>query len=230
MTSIVSAPHESDCLLQAAALYMMARCCFSSMLYPVLRHSVPMQVLYVRRRHLSSIDLQACRARQVQMRRVRRLEDQAATALGVSAVFAEDERLAMLPSFSDFLRRALADCTQHGAVGGGRHTKLPLRVQRHGYRADAAVGLLAVPVTASAAQLRVHIEVTPGGPCRAVSWPLPSGLPLLTVGKKTSLPPSIYPLHAHIMTCYFACRIMATQYSALSGITASSSKQCSGSS
>ena len=105
------------------------------------------------------------------MRHVRRLEDQTATALGVSAVFAEDERLAMLPSFSDFLHRALADCAQHGTVGGGQHPKLPLRVQRHGYRADAVVGLLAVPVTASAAQLRAHIEVPPGGPRRALSWP-----------------------------------------------------------
>ena len=103
------------------------------------------------------------------MRRVRRLEDQAATALGISAIFAEDERLAMLPSFSDFLHRALADGAQLGAIGGGRHTKLPLRVQRHGYRADAVVGLLAVPVTANAAQLRAHIEVTPGGLCRARS-------------------------------------------------------------
>jgi hypothetical protein len=95
----------------------------------------------------------------LQMQRVRQLEDQAAIALGVSAVFAEDERLAMLPSFSEFLQRTLADCAQHGKVGGGRFSRLPLRVQRHGFRADAIVGLLAVPVTAIAMQLRSHVEV-----------------------------------------------------------------------
>lgn len=164
--------HETDLMLQAAAVCMLCHVPFKHEVSCVLRHLLPLQVYScVWRRHLSSIDLQACRARQVQMRRVRRLEDQAATALGVSAVFAEDERLAMLPSFSECLHRALADCAQHGTVGGGRHTKLPLRVQRHGYRADAVVGLLAVPVTASAAQLRAHIQVTPGELHGALSWP-----------------------------------------------------------
>jgi hypothetical protein len=102
------------------------------------------------------------------MRRVRQLEDQAATALGVSAVFAEDEHLAVLPSFSDLLQQALADCAQHGRIGGGRFTKLPLRVQRHEFCADTDIGLLAVPVTASAAQLRSHIQV--GGFNAAVQY------------------------------------------------------------
>lgn len=76
-----------------------------------------------------------------------------------SQVFAEDERLAVLPAFLDLLQRAAADGAERGRVSGGRFGRLPLRVQRYGFKADALVGLLAVPVTATASQLRSHIEV-----------------------------------------------------------------------
>ncbi len=44
------------------------------------------------RRHLSDVDLLACHALAAQLQRIRRLEDQAATAAGLSAIFAEDDR------------------------------------------------------------------------------------------------------------------------------------------
>lgn len=44
------------------------------------------------RRQLSDVDLPACRALAAQLQRIRRLEDQAAAAAGLSAIFAEDDR------------------------------------------------------------------------------------------------------------------------------------------
>lgn len=100
------------------------------------------------------------------MQRIRQLELRAAATVGVSAVFAEDDRLAMLPSFADFLQRAVADGTTNGRVGGGRFSRLPLRVQRQDFRTDALAGLLAVPVSATAAELRSYVEVSSSG-CHA---------------------------------------------------------------
>ncbi len=68
----------------------------------------------------------------------------------------------MQPVYREFLQRAAAAAMHDGAFGGGRLRRLPLRVQRQeAFRTDAQAGLLAVPVSATAAQLRSHVEVLP---------------------------------------------------------------------
>lgn len=87
------------------------------------------------------VDLAACRAAAAQLRRIRRLEDQAAAAAGISAIFAEDDKLAVQPSYAELLQGVLADAADGGAFGGGRFARLPLRVQRQEvFRTDSQVG------------------------------------------------------------------------------------------
>lgn len=77
----------------------------------------------------------------------------------------QDDKLAVQPQYSDFLKSATDDPSGpllqgRQLLGSGSLRSLPLRVQHAGFAADATTGLVAVPVSAAADQMRAYVEVS----------------------------------------------------------------------
>lgn len=72
----------------------------------------------------------------------------------------QDDRLAVQPQYSLFLQQAVGSSSSKAVtqVGGGVYRRLPLRVQRSGFLSDEATGTLAVPVSASIAEVRFYVQ------------------------------------------------------------------------
>lgn len=103
-------------------------------------------------------DLVTASSRRVAAKSRRAKEDKVAHLMGVELVFADDA-LAIHPDYSVFLHRLEDGAAEHGEVGGGRFSELPVRVSEvESPSVDENMGCVTVPVREEFTSLYMFIQ------------------------------------------------------------------------